>query len=167
VRPRLDPNPTALARYRPTPLQAAIWGAWRGLAAGSALAVVLVALALAMRPGGWGVAAALVVPATAGVVVGAAAGLVRGPRVGVDADDVGLRLRPPAPPGFIGWTEVADIRAERRGARTVIAVYLDSGLVSPLRAPYHGRWLSADPQFERKLFALRNLWETHRSWGPR
>jgi hypothetical protein len=166
VRPRLDPYPTALARFRPTPLQAASWGAWRGLAIGAGLAVAMLALAVGIRSG-WGAVAAVIVPVTAGVVVGAAGGLARGPRVGVDVDDVGLHRRPPAPPGLVDWTEIVDIRAERRGARTVVAVYLDSGVVSRLPAPYHGRWLGADPQFEWKLFTLRNLWATHRSWGPR
>ena len=31
--------------------------------------------------------------------------------------------------------------------------------------PYDGRWLAADPEFERKLFMLRNLWETHRTFA--
>jgi hypothetical protein len=34
-----------------------------------------------------------------------------------------------------------------------------------LRAPYHGRLLASDPGFERKLFMLRNLWETHRTFA--
>ena len=28
-----------------------------------------------------------------------------------------------------------------------------------------GKQLAADPEFERKLFMLRNLWETHRTFA--
>jgi hypothetical protein len=44
-------------------------------------------------------------------------------------------------------------------------VYLDTGQTAWLRAPYHGRLLASDPGFERKLFMLRNLWETHRTFA--
>jgi len=45
----------------------------------------------------------------------------------------------------------------------VVAAYLDSGRVIRLRAPYDGGLLDHDPDFERKFFTLRNLWETHRN----
>jgi hypothetical protein len=67
----------------------------------------------------------------------------------------------------VAWRRVVDIRAERHGARTVAAVYLDTGVVLWLPAPYDGRFLARDPRFEWKLFTLRNLWETHRSSGSR
>jgi hypothetical protein len=35
-----------------------------------------------------------------------------------------------------------------------------------LPAPYHGGLLGADPQFERKLFALAVLWRSHRIGRP-
>ena len=49
--------------------------------------------------------------------------------------------------------------------RTQVVVYLDTGQTAWLRAPYHGRLLASDPGFERKLFMLRNLWETHRTFA--
>jgi hypothetical protein len=57
-----------------------------------------------------------------------------------------------------------DLCTARRGGRTRVTVHLDSGRVAWLSAPYNGRWLAGDHQFERKLFMLRNQWETHRSF---
>jgi hypothetical protein len=62
----------------------------------------------------------------------------------------------------VPWRRVEDLRTERRGGRIRISVYLAGGHALRLPAPYDGRLLSADPQFERKLFMLRHLWETHR-----
>lgn len=115
----------------------------------------------------WRWSAAFTLP----VALGAAAGLVTRLGVGTDADDLGVHrvpaMPPRWPPPLAPWARIADIRAERHGARTVIAVYLDTGVVSRLPAPYDGRFLAHDPQFEWKLFTLRNLWATHRSGGPR
>jgi hypothetical protein len=66
--------------------------------------------------------------------------------------------------GDAPWHRIEDLRAERRGGRTHVAVYLDSGQVLRLLAPYDGGLAARDPQFERKLFMLRHLWETHRSF---
>ena len=86
---------------------------------------------------------------------------------GVDATEHGLRrvtLRR-ASARFVPWHQVADISTERRGWRTIVVVTLRSGGQWRLRAPYDSRWLSHDPDFEPKLFRLRNLWETYRTWS--
>jgi hypothetical protein len=110
---------------------------------------------------------AVLVPLLGGALIGAVAGLLGGRSTGVDADDLGLHRVPSVsarwPPPFAPWQRISDIRAERRGSRTVVAIYFDFGSVSRLPAPYDGRWLARDAQFEWKLFTLRNLWETHRS----
>jgi len=66
-----------------------------------------------------------------------------------------------------GGDTIVALRAERRGSRNVVALYLDSQAVLRLRAPYDGRLLAHDPQFERRVFLLRDLWETHRRWNIR
>jgi hypothetical protein len=63
------------------------------------------------------------------------------------------------------WSRVVDLRAERRGARTVVSVYLDSGASVQLAAPYSGELFAADPHFEMKVFALSHLWRSHRFGG--
>lgn len=160
-----------LARYRPTAAQAAALGAYRGLLVGAPVALALAVSAAGVQRGGWSVAAALVVPSVVAAVVGAAVGLSRGRDAGVDVDDLGLHRVPQHGPGALPplhpWHGIADIRPERRGGRTVVAVYLDNGISTRLAAPYDGRLFARDPRFEWKLFTLRNLWETHRSWNRR
>ncbi|BCB87930.1 hypothetical protein [Phytohabitans suffuscus] len=145
----------ALVSFRPTWRQAI----GHGLRAG----VVCAAVALLV---------AFVVPAEvpAAVLVGPplAAGLggvLAGRRGGTEIDEYGIRRTVPAPPGVASWRQVVDIRAERRHRRTVVAVYLDSGETLRLPAPYDGLWLARDPFFERRLFMLVHLWETHRDWS--
>ena len=90
-------------------------------------------------------------------------GMVVGPYVGTQVNAGGIRAgiaRHVEP-----WSRVVDLRAERRGGRTVVAVYLESGGCLRLSAPYDGEWFAADPQFERKLFALSYLWRSHRFGG--
>lgn len=165
MRRRPGSYPAVLARFRVTPAQAAAGGAGRGLVLSGLVAVAASLTAVAGdgldRP--WFVALALPVP------LGAVAGLALGCRAGVDADHLGLHRRSVLPvrrrPPYVAWRRVIDIRAERHGARTVAAVYLDTGPVLWLPAPYEGRFLTRDPRFEWKLFTLRNLWETHRSSG--
>ena len=83
-------------------------------------------------------------------------------------DDSGVMAYANAiPDGFAAWQRICDVRTERRGGRTRVAVYLDSGKIMRLHAPYDGRWLASDREIERKLFMLRNLWETHRSFTLR
>jgi hypothetical protein len=84
---------------------------------------------------------------------------------GVDVDDVGVHPVPYAPGSLIPWRYVIDLHAERRGSRIVAVLRVRSGECVVLRAPYTGRLLAADAQFERKLFVLRNRWETHRSFN--
>jgi hypothetical protein len=67
--------------------------------------------------------------------------------------------------GIATWNEVVDLRAERRGGRTVVSVYLDSGASVQLQAPYSGGLFAADPKFEGKMFALSHLWRSHRFGG--
>ncbi len=98
-------------------------------------------------------------------VLGAIAGVLVGRRFGTDIDDGGIRLVPGFTHAVKPWSRVVDLRAERRGARTVVSVYLESGEAVQLRAPYDGELLAADPQFELKLFALSHLWRSHRFGG--
>jgi hypothetical protein len=150
-----------LARFRPTGRQAAARGAFAGAVVGAVLAGLVVASHLtAGRAGWWTALAALGVPLAAGVLLGPA--LIRGS--GADVDGQGIHPTPASPYSFAPWRRIVDIRPERRGRRTVVSVYLDSGVVHRLAAPYDGALLAGDPDFERKLFTLRNLWETHRSW---
>jgi hypothetical protein len=168
--PRFEDGPPkiTLAEIRRTPLQALGQGLFAGAVGGAILLLVSgVALVVRWLAGGgtpaytltWAVFA-FGVPLAAGAV----AGLFVGTRVGVDVDDLGLRMRPAAHRPYAPWLEIVDIRTERRRTRTVVAVYLKEGPPVRLHAPYDGGALSHDPSFERKYFTLRNLWETHRSW---
>jgi hypothetical protein len=106
------------------------------------------------------------VPVLCGMIVGGLVALLFGRQGGADIDDLGIHpVRAPGPHGFTSWRRVNDLRCERRRGRTQVVVYLDSGQTASLRAPYHGRLLASDPAFERKLFMLRNLWETHRTFA--
>jgi hypothetical protein len=95
-------------------------------------------------------------------VAGAAGGVLLGRRSGTEITARGIRTaaRPVQP-----WSRVVDLRAERRGSRTVVSVYLDSGASVQLAAPYSGEWFAADPRFELKVFALAQLWRNHRFGG--
>jgi hypothetical protein len=174
--------------FRPTPAQAAGRGAYLGGVVGLAGAPLLLAVGTALRAGlvrdpadrpAWLAAGSipLAVPVLVallvlfGLAAGALTAVVFGRSGGADIDDLGIRPVPAmaAVPlvagGFASWQRVRDLRCQRRGGRTRVVVYLDSGQTAWLRAPYHGRWLAADPEFERKLFMLRNLWEIHRSFA--
>jgi hypothetical protein len=166
---------TVLARFRPTGRQALGHGLGLGALAAAGMALVLLAATGAPRVVDWltegpprfrvrlpvelwlgGIGAALLI----GVLVG----LSTTRHGGVDADDLGIHRVPPMPRSFAPWQRIVEIQAERRRGRTVVAVWLDSGEVLRLWAPFDGRGLSRDHEFEQKLFTLRNLWETHRSW---
>lgn len=91
---------------------------------------------------------------------------------GVVLDERGmhpLEPRPEArPERYAAWTDIADIRAERRAGRTVPVVYLTDPAQRPwrLRAPYSGRALSADAALDEKIFVMRSLWEGYRRGLP-
>ena len=112
-------------------------------------------------PPGWAWAVLLVVP----LLLGALAGLVAGRRTGVEVGRGGIRTSSVFAEGIAPWSRVVDLRAERRGSRTVVSVYLDSGASVRLHAPYSGGLFAADPQFERKVCALSHLWRSHRFGG--
>jgi hypothetical protein len=65
----------------------------------------------------------------------------------------------------VPWHQVLDIRTERRGWHKVVVIGQVCGSQWRLPAPYDGRWLFRDPEFEPKVFNLRNLWETYRTSG--
>jgi hypothetical protein len=150
------------ARFRPTVRQS--FG--RGLFAGSRTAVAALAVTSAAGLAG------LVVPwwlwfglVTTLPVAGVVVELVVGRRLGTDVDAGGIRTVSAFTRAVQPWSRVVDLRAERRGARTVVSVYLDSGASVRLRAPYDGGLLAGDPQFESKVFALSHLWRSHRIGG--
>lgn len=69
---------------------------------------------------------------------------------------------------FVAWTDIADIRAERRASRTVPVVYLKDPGQKPwrLQAPYSGRGLSVDDALDEKIFVMRSLWEGYKRGLP-
>ncbi len=171
VTPHVGDGPRLLATFRRTRPQALGHGLFLGAVVGSLLfAAGLVATlvrdvtAHSVWPYPWlWLLLAVVLP----VVIGGLIGTLTGSRTGVDADDLGIHSVPPLPRSFGPWPAIADIRAERRHSRTVVAIYLESGAVLRLRAPYDGRMLGRDPRFERKIFMLLNIWEAHRNWRSR
>ncbi|GAA0800135.1 hypothetical protein [Spirilliplanes yamanashiensis] len=150
-------------RFRPTWPQAAARGLVLGVLAGAVLLLVTGAVAVlgaalhrpgAPSPDAW--AALVAVPPLLGTALGAALGRWHA----VEVDAYGIRVGPFATRE--PWARVVDLRAERRHSRTVVAVYLDGGTTVQLGAPYDGGLLEADPEFERKLFALSTAWRSHR-----
>jgi hypothetical protein len=69
---------------------------------------------------------------------------------------------------FAAWTDIADIRAERRASRTVPVVYLIDPEQKPwrLQAPYSGRGLSTDDELDEKIFVMRSLWDAYKRGLP-
>lgn len=156
-----------LVTFRPTWRQALSAGLRAGVAGCLGLALPAATAAVAPRLAGTRAGAAtLPVPAWAAVALsfpfGTLAALLLARQLGVRLDGVGvhslaLGFQPDAP-----WTRVVDVRTERRRRRTVVVLYLGDGSMVHLRAPYDGGLLGRDPRFERKLFLIRHLWETHR-----
>ncbi|GAA4898391.1 hypothetical protein LX16_0942 [Stackebrandtia albiflava] len=150
-------------RFRPTPGQAVSRAARVGLIAASAAAAVMAPFALTHRFS-WSAAWPVVVAVGAAGAVFAATHAVRG---GIVLDETGVR-----PTGARSWRMraewhlVTEIRAERRGCRTVPVVYLASGRTWRLPAPYDAGLLERDTRFDQKLCVIRNLWVTHRSRRP-
>ncbi|MEV4346252.1 PH domain-containing protein [Actinoplanes sp. NPDC049596] len=151
------------AMFRPTWQQALGRGLYLGSIAnvGVLLFFVIATWADAISPPGTGWAVVSVGPAVAGALIGLAA---RG-RTGTQVSSGGIRTRSVFADGVARWADVADMRAERRGARMVVSVYLRDGASVQLRAPYSGGFFAADPKFEGKMFALSHLWRSHRFGG--
>jgi hypothetical protein len=152
--------------FRPTPAQALGRGLYLGGLAGLVVGVLTAGLAVAGLSTSLGRPAWLLgLIATTGLsVVGALVGLAFGRGEGTDVDDAGIH---PLSGTSAAWQHIDDLCTERTGGRVRVTVQLDSGRVARLHAPYDGRWLAGDPEFERKLFMLRNRWETHRNFTVR
>ncbi|GAA0551665.1 hypothetical protein GCM10010172_37510 [Paractinoplanes ferrugineus] len=97
--------------------------------------------------------------------VGAVVGLVVGRFTETELSAGGIRTRSMFDDGVAPWHRVVDLRAERRGKRTVVSVYLDSGTSVQLNAPYSGGLFAADPHFETKVCSLSHIWRSHRFGG--
>jgi hypothetical protein len=156
------------ATFRPTAQQALARGVYLGallaLAAvgtGVPAAVVAVALTGAVPPPDW----LWIVLAFGPPLTGALLGPSIRQRTGTEIGAGGIRTSSVFADGLARWHEVVDVRAERRGGRTVVSVDLDSGGSLQLQAPYSGELFAADPHFESKMFALSHLWRSHRFGG--
>jgi hypothetical protein len=150
------------ATFRPTWQQAAGRGVYLGaFVAVAGVTASLLVTAAGVTPAGW----VWVLLAFGPPAVGAEIGLVAGRRTGTQICARGIRTRSPFVDGLAPWSRVVDLREERRGGRTVVSVYLDSGVSVQLTAPYSGELFAADPQFESKMFALSHLWRSHRFGG--
>jgi len=145
------------ARFRPTWQQALGRGLYLGVLVSVLGLTAAVPTAIFAEPPGhlW---LLLFVPPPAGAL----GGVLLGRRSGTEISARGIRT---AARSVEPWSRVVDMRAERRGARTVVSVYLESGGHVQLAAPYSGEWFAADPQFELKVFALSHLWRSHRFGG--
>ncbi|SDZ28581.1 hypothetical protein SAMN05421684_4160 [Asanoa ishikariensis] len=165
-----EPLPGDPLRFRPTWRQALGRGMWVGVLVSGALALTGLAAVLAPEVAHWLTDAELyrtvppqlwwllVLPVPVSAVLGL---LLRG-RVGADLDAAGAWAVPGALGDSAPWHRVVEVRMERRGRRTVVALPLLDGSIVRLRAPYDGHLLGRDPDFERKQFRIRLLWETHR-----
>ncbi|MEU4241401.1 hypothetical protein [Actinoplanes sp. NPDC026619] len=150
------------ATFRPTWQQAL----GRGLYVGALSAVVGITFALFIalfraEPPAWFWPLMVVLPCSAGAIVGLLVGRFTGTELGAG----GIRTRSVFDRGTAPWSRVVDMRAERRGGRTVVSVYLDSGASVQLNAPYSGGLFAADPRFEVKMFALSHMWRSNRFGG--
>ncbi len=151
--------------FRPTFQQAFGHGLYLG-ALSAAASVTTGVIATMFWPGpvsppGWSWALLVFAP----LLLGVALGIMSGRRTGVEVGSRGIRTSSLLGEGEAAWKHVVDLRAERRGRRNVVSVYLDSGASVQLHAPYSGGLFAADPQFELKVFALSHLWRSHRFGG--
>jgi hypothetical protein len=156
------------ARFSPTWQQALARGVYLGVlvsvvtvSAGLLAAMVARSSTAAVAPSAW----LWVVLVFGPPLTGALLGVLLRPRVSTEISAGGIRTVTPFGAGVQPWSRVVDLRAERRGARTVVSVYLESGASVQLQAPYSGELFAADPQFELKVFALSHLWRSHRFGG--
>lgn len=143
---------------------------WRQVCGRGLFAGVLVAALAALFPL-WETVTGTVgpldlVPIPAGFALGAVFAAPLAYRSGATVDESGVHpiALGRSAFGYAPWTSIVEIRPERRGTRTVPVIYLDGGRTLRMRAPYDGRLWAADPHFDEKVFMLRNLWETYRSW---
>lgn len=143
-----------LASFRPSWPQALAGGLHLGVGCTLALVATTVVGTLLAWP-------ALLVPLPLGMVCGA----MRRRRLGTWLDAAGLRTVAAGRHQVAPWWAVTDIRTERRRRLTSVVVYLDGGGTIRLPAPYDGRLLARDRGFERKLFLICHIWETHRGRG--
>jgi hypothetical protein len=150
------------ARFRPTWQQAVGRGLYLGslISVAGVTAALLAAVAIGTPPS-W----MWLVLVAGPTIAGALGGVLLRRRFGTEIDAGGIRTVTPFGEGVEPWSRVVDLRAERRGARTVVSVYLDSGASVQLAAPYTGGLFAADPQFERKVSTLSHLWRSHRFGG--
>jgi len=146
--------------FRPTWQQALA----RGLYLGALISVVGITAGLALS---WVGPPLWVWPALAlgPILLGAVTGLLVRRFTGTELGARGIRTLSVFDGGLAPWHRVVDMRAERRGGRTVVSVYLDSGASVQLQAPYSGGLFAADPRFEAKMFALSYIWRSHRFGG--
>ena len=156
------------SRFSPTWQQAIARGGYLGLLvsvvavpAGVLAAMVAPTWMAAVASPAWLWAVLAFGPPLAGTLLG----VLGRPRLSTEISAGGIRTVTPSGVGLEPWSRVVDLRAERRGARTVVSVYLESGASVQLRAPYSGELFAADPRFELKVFALSHLWRSHRFGG--
>jgi hypothetical protein len=155
------------ATFRPTCQQALGRGLYFGVlvsvvgVAAAVLTAALLAWSDSTAPPPWMWPALAFGPPLAGAIAGVAVGRRNRTEFGAG----GIRTRSVFADGLAPWSRVVDMRAERRGGRTVVSVYLDSGASVQLNAPYSGGLFAADPQFEVKMFALSYIWRSHRFGG--
>jgi hypothetical protein len=146
------------ALFRPTWQQALGRGVYLGaLVSVAGLAVLISLWIVGTAPPAWLWAMLAFGPP----VLAAPIGVLTERFAGTEVSAGGIQLSD----GVARWDEVVDLRAERRGNRTVVSVYLESGASAQLRAPYSGEFFAADPRFEGKMFALSYLWRSHRFGG--
>ncbi|MGH3713574.1 MAG: hypothetical protein ACRDT4_08980 [Micromonosporaceae bacterium] len=155
------PNGRRLASYRPTVRQ--VLG--RTVLVGVGVSVAALALVIAVAWSGSRSPLIYLVFLPLAAIGGFVVLSEVGRHGGVDATEEGLVRVTARAAGsrFVAWRQIVDIRTERRGMRTVIVIVLAGGAQWRLRAPYDGKWFNHDPDFEPKLFNLRNLWETYRT----
>ncbi|MBE1488099.1 hypothetical protein [Plantactinospora soyae] len=145
-----------LAEFRLTWRQALVRGLrWGGL--GSGVVLVIATAVPGERELPELVWIAVLAPLPLGVLCGAATRL----RVFTRLDQRGIVSRSFGPRVFVPWHRVDEVRAERRGGRTLVEVYLIDGATLRLRAPYDGGPLDGDPRFEQKLVLFGQLREAH------
>jgi len=151
--------------FRPTWQQALGRGVYLGalVSAAGLTTVVLVTLAVLAWTDGAAPPVWLWLLVVAGPpVFGAPIGVLAGRRAGTQVSAGGVPL---SDGGVAPWAQVVDLRAERRGGRVVVSVYLESGANVQLQAPYSGGLFAADPRFEGKMITLSYLWRSHRFGG--